>query len=202
MFIITIFMQCFGLASLLFALECFKDPSKKTKLASSKLGNILWGIINLILGFFLTFMFGYFFVFAEFPTGSNESIWTIPISLLIVSFLYFYFPKTKLYKNRGKAKQPIEEGTNLIFRLIGQAIMLVGAGHIIFAIYVWLRSGVWTTISLGDWGITIFKLSDYGRFDTGWWAINKVLNYIILDSSAALPIIAVGYLIYIGASDD
>jgi hypothetical protein len=140
-------------------------------------------------------MFGWF-------NGTVGNILTITISLLIVSFFYFYLPKTKLYKNRGKAKQPIEDGTNLMFRLIGQGIMLVGAGHILFAIYVWLRSGVWTKISLGDWGLTVFKLDDLGRFDTGWWAANKVLNYIILDSSAALPIILLGYIIYVGASDD
>ena len=67
-----------------------------------------------------------------------------------------------------------------MFRFIGQVIMFAGAGHILFAIYVWLKKGIWTTISLGDWGITIFKLNDLGRIDTGWWAINKVLNYIIL----------------------
>ena len=195
-------MQCLGIASLLFALECFKNPSKKTKLASSKIGNILWGILNLITGFFLTWMFGYFTIFGEFPFGENESIWTIPISLLIVSFLYFYLPKTKFWKNRGKAKQPLEEATNFMFRLIGQGIMLAGAGHILFAIYVWLKNGVWTTISLGDWGITIFKLNDIGRIDTGWWAINKVLNYIILDSSVAIPLIAIGFIIYINATDD
>ena len=153
------------------------------------------GIILLFGGFFLVGMFGWF-------NGTVGNILTITISLLIVSFFYFYLPKTKLYKNRGKAKQPIEDGTNLMFRLIGQGIMLVGAGHILFAIYVWLRSGVWTKISLGDWGLTVFKLDDLGRFDTGWWAANKVLNYIILDSSAALPIMLLGYIIYIGASDD
>ena len=59
--------------------------------------------------------------------------------------------------------------------------MLIGAGHIIYAIYVWLKTGAWTTISLGDWGITIFTLGDYGRFDTGWWAANNILNYIIYE---------------------
>ncbi len=194
-------MQSLGLLCLIFAVECLKDPSKKNKLATSKLGNILWGIFNLIAGFFLIWMFGYFIIFSEFPTGENISFWTIPISLIIVSYVYFYFPNTKLYKNRGKAKQPIEDGINLFFRLIGQGIMLIGAGHIVYAIYVWLKIGIWKTISLGDWGVTIFTLGDYGRFDTGWWALNKILNYIILDSSAALPIIAIGFIIYVAASD-
>ena len=193
MIIISIFMQCLGLWCILFAVENFKAPiNEKT---GNKFGSISFGILLLFGGFFLVGMFGWF-------NGTVGNILTITISLLIVSFFYFYLPKTKLYKNRDKAKQPIEDGTNLMFRLIGQGIMLVGAGHILFAIYVWLKNGVWTTISLGDWGLTILKLNELGRFDTGWWAINKVLNYIIIDSSAALPLIVIGYIIYINASDD
>jgi hypothetical protein len=195
-------MQSLGIASLLWAIECFKDPSKETKISSTKLGNIIWGILNLIWGLALIWMFGYFLIFADFPTGNNLSIWSIPISILIICFLYFYLPKTKIWKNRGKAKQPLADSFNLLFRLIGQGIMLIGAGHIVFAIYVWLKIGVWKTIALGDWGITIFTLGDYNRFDTGWWAANQILNYIILDSSAALPLIVMGYVIYVSASDD
>ena len=195
-------MQSLGIASLLWAIECFKDPSKETKISSTKLGNIIWGILNLIWGLALIWMFGYFLIFADFPTGNNLSIWSIPISMLIICFLYFYLPKTKIWKNRGKAKQPLADSFNLLFRLIGQGIMLIGAGHIVFAIYVWLKIGVWKTIALGDWGITIFTLGDYNRFDTGWWAANQILNYIILDSSAALPLIVMGYVIYVSASDD
>ena len=103
---------------------------------------------------------------------------------------------TKIWKNRGKAKQPLEDATNSMFRFIGQAIMFAGAGHILFAIFGWLKNGIWTTISLGDW-VGIFD-----RFDTGWWAVNKVLNYIILDLSAALPLIAIGFIIYINAKGD
>ena len=198
----SIIMQCLGVGSLLWSIECFKDPSKETKLSSTKLGNIIWGILNLIWGVLIIWMFGYFLIFADFPTGNNLSIWSIPISILIICFLYFYLPKTKIWKNRGKAKQPLADGFNLLFRLIGQGIMLIGAGHIVFAIYVWLKIGVWKTISLGDWGITIFTLGDYNRFDTGWWAANQILNYIILDSSAALPLIVMGYVIYVSASDD
>ena len=168
--------------------------AKKNRLADTKFSNIVWGIINLFLGIALLVLFGI--------TGWMISMWTVFISIPLTLFLYFYLPKTKVWKNRGKAKQPIEDGTNLMFRLIGQGIMLVGAGHIIFPIYVWLRSGVWTTISLGDWGLTVLKLNELGRFDTGWWAFNKVLNYIILDQSAALPLVVIGYIIYVSASDD
>ena len=203
--IFSIVMQCMGLGCILFAVECFKPPikrTKKNKITGNTTGDILAGIFNLFLGVILFGMFGIFLIFGDFPTGERLPIWTLPISILITFYLYFQFPKTKFWKNRAKAKKALQDGSDLLFRLIGQAIMLVGAGHIIFAIYVWLRSGVWTTISLGDWGYNDFKLSDYGRFETDWWAINKVLNYVILDSSAAISIIPLGYLIYASVSDD
>ena len=196
--IISIGAQCLGLGCLYWAIDCFRGSNKKFKLAA----NILYGIFLLIAGFFLIFIFGYDLIFVESVTGYNLPIWTIPISILITSYLYFYLPKTKFWKNRGKAKQPLEDATNSMFRFIGQVMMFAGAGHILFAIYVWLKKGIWTTISLGDWGITIFKLNDLGRIDTGWWAINKVLNYIILDLSVAIPLIAIGFIIYINAKGD
>ena len=166
--IISIFMQSLGLGCLLWTIECFKDPSKKTKLASTKIGNILWGIFNLIAGIFLFYLFGYFLIFEDFLTGYNLPIWTLPISIAITFYLYFKLPKTKLWKNRGKAKQPIHDGTDLMFRLIGQGLMLVGAGYILFAIYEWLKTGSYTVISLSNWGITIFNLDDFNRIDTGY----------------------------------
>jgi len=200
--IISIFMQCLGLGCLLWTIECFKDPSKITRLASTKIGNILWGIFNLIAGSFLFGLFGYFLVFGDFPTGYNLPIWTLPISIGITFYLYFQLPKTKFWKNRGKVKQPLHDGTDLMFRLIGHGLMLVGAGYILFAIYEWLKNGTYTVISLSDWGITIFRLDDFNRIDTGWWAFNKVLNYLIIDQTVALPLIVIGYVIHKSASDD
>ena len=199
LFIAFIAMQSFGLACILWAVESFRAPKNKT--TGNKFVTISGGIILLIFGISLLW-FGLFLIFGEFPTDENMPMWTMPISIFITFYLYFFLPKTKIWKNRGKAKQPIEDGTNLMFRLIGSGLMLVGAGHILFAIYGWLKNGVLITISLGDWGITLFKVNDLGRFDTGWWAINKVLNYIILDSSAALPLVVIGYIIHLNAKDD
>ena len=42
----------------------------------------------------------YFLVFGDFPTGYNLSIWSIPISIMITCLLYFYLPKTKIWKVR------------------------------------------------------------------------------------------------------
>ena len=195
--IITIAMQSLGLGCILWAVECFRDPTKKNKITktANKFGNIFAGILLIISGFFLFYLFGLFFIFAEFPTGENLPVWTLPISISITAYLYFFLPKTKLWKNRGKAKQPLEDGTNFIFRMIGSGIMIIGAGHILLAIVIWLKNGVWTQIALGDW-------LSLDRFDTGWWAINKVLNYILLDSSAALPLVVIGYIIYINSKDD
>ena len=195
--IIGIAFQSLSLGCILMAIESFINPIKlKKKLEiKNKFGYVLSGIFLLICGCILFYIFGFFLVFGDFPTGENIPVWTLIISTSITAYLYFFLPKTKLWKNRGKAKQPIEDGTNFIFRMIGSGIMLVGAGHIILGLVMWLKTGVWTIIALGDW-------LSLERFDTGWWAINKVINYIIIDSSAALPLIAIGYIIYINSKDD
>ena len=197
-------MQCIGLSCILFAVECFKPPikrTKKNKITGNTTGDILAGIFNLFIGVVFFGMFGIFFIFGDFP-GEGLPIWTLPISIAITFYLYFKLPKTKLWKNRSKAKQPLHDGTDLTFRLIGHGLMLVGAGHILFAIYEWLKTGSYTVISLSNWGITIFNLDDFNRIDTGWWAFNKVLNYLIIDQTVALPLIVIGYIIHKSASDE
>ena len=202
--IFSIVMQCMGLGCILFAVECFKPPikrTKKNKITGNTTGDILAGIFNLFIGVVLFGMFGIFFIFGDFP-GESLPIWTLPISIAITFYLYFKLPKTKLWKNREKANQPLHDGTDLVFRLFGQGLMLAGAGYILFAIYEWLKKGTYTVISLSDWGITIFNLDDFNRIDTGWWAFNKVLNYLIIDQTVALPLIVIGYVIHKSASDD
>lgn len=113
-------MQCLGLGSIFWAIDCFRGTNKKFKLAA----NILYGICLFLAGFVLIFIYGYSLIFVEFPTGENLPVWTLLFSILITSYLYFFLPKTKLWKNRGKAKQPIEDGTNLMFRIIGSGIMI------------------------------------------------------------------------------
>ena len=133
--IISIGMQCLGLGCLYWAIDCFRGSNKKFKLAA----NILYGIFLLIAGFFLIFIFGYDLIFVESVTGYNLPIWTIPISILITSYLYFYLPKTKIWKNRGKAKQPLEEGINFMFRLIIVILIISITTHYYLQYnYVWI----------------------------------------------------------------
>ena len=197
MIILSIAFQSLSRACILMGIESLINPIKlkKSLEIKNKFGYVLSGIFLLICGGILFFIFGFFLVFAEFPTGENTPVWTLLISISITVYLYFFLPKTKLWKNRGKAKQPIEDGTNFMFRMIGSGIMIAGAGHILLAIVVWLKNGEWTIVSLGDW-------LSLERLDSGWWAINKVFNYIMLDSSAALPLVATGYIIYINSKDD
>jgi hypothetical protein len=183
-------MQSLGFGCIFFAIDCFRGLDKKFSLAV----NIFYGVFLLIAGIILILIYGYL-SFGDFPTGENLPAWTLVVSILLTSYLYFFLPKTKIWKNRGKAKEPIEDGINFIFRMIGAGIMLVGAGHIILGLVMWLKSGEWTIIALGDW-------LSLERFDTGWWAINKVINYIMIDSSAALPLIAIGFIIYMASKDD
>ena len=46
------------------------------------------------------------------------------------------------------------------------------------------------------------NLDDFNRINTGWWAFNKVLNYLIIDQTVALPLIVIGYVLHKSASDD
>ena len=108
--------------------------------------------------------------------------------------MYFFFSKTKIWKNRLKLKKPIEEGFNSILGLVGLGIVLLGLGHILFSIVVWLKDGVWKTISIGYW-------FNSERFDTGFIGLNKILNFIILDISATLPLILIGFVIYAASKD-
>ena len=178
-----IFMFCLSFGCIFFAIDCFRDTSKKYKTSA----NIIYGIAMLSAGLIMITVFG----FSAIELGSS---WLILISLLISSYLYFFFSKTKIWKNRHKAKKPIEEGFNLILGMTGLGIILIGVGHILFAIIVWLKDGVWKTISLGYW----FNLD---RFDTGLIGLNKILNFIILDISATLPLIALGFFIYAASRD-
>ena len=93
--------------------------------------------------------------------------------------------RSRLYEGRG---------FNSILGLTGLGIVLFGLGHILFAIFVWLKDGVWKTISLGYW----FNL---GKFDTGFIGLNKILNFIVLDISATLPLVALGFFIYAASRD-
>tara|TARA_B100001093_G_C26574126_1_gene904229 strand:- start:273 stop:830 length:558 start_codon:yes stop_codon:yes gene_type:complete len=181
--IFIILMLCLGFGCIFFAIDCFRDTSKKYKTAA----NIIYGLGMLSAGLIMIAVYGFM--------GSElDSSWVILISILISSYLYFFFSKTKIWKNRHKAKKPIEEGFNLILGMIGLGIILFGVGHIFFAIIVWLKDGVWKTISLGYW----FNL---GRFDTGFIGLNKILNFVILDISATLPLIAIGFFIYAASRD-
>ena len=171
-------MLCFSFGCIFFAIDCFRDNSKKHKRAA----NIIYGIAMLSAGLIMITVFG-------FSSTELGSPWLIFISILISSYLYFFFSKTKIWKNRLKLKKPIEEGFNSILGFVGLGIVLFGLGHILFSIVVWLKDGVWKTISLGYW----FNL---GKFDTGFLGLNKILNFILLDISATLPLIASGFWIY------
>ena len=181
--IIIMLMLCLGFGCIFFAIDCFRDTSKKYKTAA----NIIYGLGMLSAGLIMITVFG-------FSVIELNASWVILVSILVTSYLYFFFTKTKIWKNRHKAKQPLEDTFNSILGMIGLGIIIAGVGHILFAAIVWLKDGVWKTISLGYW----FNLE---RFDTGLVGLNKILNFIILDISATIPLIALGFFIY-GASRD
>ena len=155
-------MLSLGFGLIFFAIDCFRDNSKKHKRAA----NIIYGIAMLSAGLIMITVFG-------FSSTELGSPWLIFISILISSYLYFFFSKTKIWKNRQKAKQPLESMMWSIIGIIGLGVIVSGLGHILYSIIIWLKDGIWKTISLGYW----FNLE---RFDTKFIGLNKILNFIIL----------------------
>ena len=174
-------MLCLGFGCIFFAIDCFRDTSRKYKTAA----NIIYGIASLFAGLIMLSGYG----FSIFKLNSS---WIILVSLFLTFYLYYFFTKTKIWKNRNKAKQPLEDMMWSIIGIIGLGIIVSGLGHILYSIIIWLKDGIWKTISLGHW----FNLE---RFDTKFIGLNKILNFIILDISATLPLILLGLLLY-GAS--
>ena len=79
--------------------------------------------------------------------------------------------------------------------IIGFVIVLAGVGHFFYSIFAWLKYGVWKIISLGYW----FNLE---RIDTKFIGVNKILNFLFLDISATIPLIALGILLLLSSKEN
>ena len=188
--ITIILMQSLAFWCIFYGIDCFRDTSKKYKTAA----NILYGICMLLAGVILISIFGSLTII-DTPTGENLPKWIIVVSIILTSYLYYFFPKTKIWKKRQKAKQTLEFAFNSILGMIGLGIIVVGVSHILYSAFVWLKEGVWKSISLGYW----FNLD---RFDTGFKGVDKILNYTILDISAFFPLVVLGLVIFLASQED
>ena len=188
--ITIILMQSLAFWCIFYGIDCFRDTSKKYKTAA----NILYGICMLLLGLILIIVYGSF-VIMDTPTGENLPRWTMVVSIILTSYLYYFFQKTKIWKKRHKAKKPLEFAFNSILGIIGFGIIVVGICHILYSAFIWLKEGVWKTISLGYW----FNLD---RFDTGFKGVDKILDYTILDISAFFPLVVLGLVIFLASQED
>ena len=188
--ITIILMQSLAFWCIFYGIDCFRDTSKKYKTAA----NILYGICMLLAGVILISIFGSLTII-DTPTGENLPKWIIVVSIILTSYLYYYFPKTKIWKKRQKAKQTLEFAFNTILGMIGLGIIVVGVSHILYSAFVWLKEGVWKSISLGYW----FNLD---RLDTGFKGVDKILDYTILDISAFFPLVVLGLVIFLASQED
>jgi len=188
--ITIILMQSLAFWCIFYGIDCFRDTSKKYKTAA----NILYGICMLLAGVILISIFGSLTII-DTPTGENLPKWIIVVSIILTSYLYYFFPKTKIWKKRQKAKQTLEFAFNSILGMIGLGIIVVGVSHILYSAFVWLKEGVWKSISLGYW----FNLD---RFDTGFKGVDKILDYTILDISAFFPLVVLGLVIFLASQED
>ena len=74
----------------------------------------------------------------------------------------------------------------------GFITILAGILNLLFATFLWFKSGVWELLSLGTW--IEWSTYDLNRIDTGWWGIDKMVNYLIFDANAILPLLILGYM--------
>ena len=72
----------------------------------------------------------------------------------------------------------------------GFITILAGILNLLFAIFLWFKSGVWELLSLGTW--IEWSTYDLNRIDTGWWGIDKMVNYLIFDANAFVPLLILG----------
>ena len=100
-----------------------------------------WGQLIIALLFFLSgayiFLFTSIFTIADALNGYRLTyVWTYAVSISLIYFLYFYFPKTKFYKDnfkiRKKSKKPSNKSNNeapslftWIGALISDAVMII-----------------------------------------------------------------------------
>ena len=81
-------------------------------------GQLIIGLLFFLTGAYIFLFTSIFAAFDDFNKFQLTYIWTYVVSISIIYFLYFYFPKTKFYKdnfkNRKKSSKLINQSKNEI----------------------------------------------------------------------------------------
>jgi len=99
-------------------------------------GELIIGVVFFLCGGYIFLITSIFALFDGFNNFQLTYVWTYAVSISLIYFLYFYFPKTKFYKDnfkiRKKSLKPINKSNNeapSLFTWIGafisDAVMII-----------------------------------------------------------------------------
>ena len=97
--------QTIGALIVLMSLKMLKEGFKPDAFLDKDLGQILIGIIVLLMGAYIVLFTLIFVLFDDFNKLQLTYSWTLIVSIALIYFLYFYFPKTKFYKSNFKIRK-------------------------------------------------------------------------------------------------
>ena len=79
-------------------------------------GELIIGVVFFLCGGYIFLITSIFALFDGFNNFQLTYVWTYAVSISLIYFLYFYFPKTKFYKDnfkiRKKSLKPINKSNN------------------------------------------------------------------------------------------
>jgi|TARA_Y100000031_G_C8161607_1_gene357292 hypothetical protein len=189
--------QTMGLGIALLSFKFYHKVFRIEKKSEAPISEFFIATVLLLMGGYTVIVVSIFTLLDDFDKLRLTYVWTFPISILINYYLFLQFPKTKFYKKRLEIKDeppPMESLINFSFHsaltTAGFIIILAGILNLLFAIFLWFKSGVWELLSLGTW--IEWSTYDLNRIDTGWWGIDKMVNYLIFDANAILPLLILG----------
>lgn len=193
--------QTMGLGIILWSFIYYHRVFRTKNKTDEPLQEFFIGTVLFVLGGFMFLFFSIFTLIDDYNKLRLTYVWTFPISILINYYLFLKVPKTKFYKKRLDIKDeppPMKFLINFSFHLAlttaGAITILVGILNLLFTVFLWFKSGVWELLSLGTW--IEWSTFDLNRIDTGWWGIDKSMNYLIFDSNAILPLLVLGCLFF------
>jgi len=189
--------QTMGLGIVLWSFIYYHRVFRTKNKSDEPIAELFIGTVLLVMGVFMVIFFSLFTLLDDFNKLKLTYVWTFPISILINYYLFLQVPKTEFYKKRFDIKgepPPMKFLINFSFHsaltTAGFIIILAGILNLLFAIFLWFKSGVWELLSLGTW--IEWSTYDLNRIDTGWWGIDKIVNYLIFDANAILPLLILG----------
>jgi hypothetical protein len=126
-----VFMKIIGALIVLMSLKMIKVGFNK-----KEWGDLIIGVLCFLMGGYIIIFTSIFILFDDFNNFDLTYVWTYAVSIPSIYFLYFYFPKTKFYKDnfkiRKKSLKPINKSNNeapSLFTWIGafisDAVMII-----------------------------------------------------------------------------